>query len=74
MYLAMTVRTLANTEHSSKIIVPQGTTAQEDLVSHENDLSALQFNGIKPSHYFDRETRNIYMKITSEEHEAGYKE
>ncbi|CAF0844256.1 unnamed protein product [Adineta steineri] len=73
MYLAIGILTVENELHPSKVIVPAKTTVNSGYLSHDNNLSCLQFDG-NSSDYFDRNHRCIYSKISFEEHLAGHKD
>jgi hypothetical protein len=68
MYLAVTVRTVNNRYHSSKVLVPKGTKVNGERVNRENCLDYLEFDDCDPMHFFDPNTRIIYLEITAEEH------
>jgi hypothetical protein len=74
MYLAITVRTIENKWHPSKILALKGTTVDPKYISHGSHLNYLKFNGCDPNDFFDPNTRTVYLKITPEERARGLKE
>ncbi|CAF0946425.1 unnamed protein product [Rotaria sordida] len=73
IYLAIAVRTINNHYHSSKVIVQEKTKVNKDLCNHENYPNYLEFDECDQKHYFDLNTRNVYMKITLKEHRQQLK-
>jgi hypothetical protein len=57
-----------------KVIVQEKTKVNEDRFNHENDLNYLEFDECNPMHFFDPNTRVVYMEITSVEHGLKLKE
>jgi hypothetical protein len=74
LYLAITVRTINNQYHSLKVILPEKIKINEDRFNRENRLNYLEFDECNPMHFFDLNTRIVYMEITAEEHEKQLKE
>ena len=74
MYLAIALRTIENECHPSKVIVPAKTYVNTEHLSHNNDLSCLQFDLCNPMDQFKEDKRTIYSKISLPEHQVGYKE
>jgi hypothetical protein len=74
MYLAVTVRTINNQYHSSKVIVPKGTKVNGDRFNRENRLNYLEFDECNSMDFFDPNTRIVYLEITPEEHAERFKE
>jgi hypothetical protein len=74
MYLAVAVRTINNQHHALKIIVQEKTKVNKDRFNRENDINYLEFDECDPMHFFDPNTRNVYMEITSKEHKKTFKE
>ena len=74
MYLACTVRTINNQDHLLKVIVQEKVKVNERLFNKENELNYLEFDECNPMHFFDSNTRIVYMEITPEEHRKKLKE
>ncbi|CAF4808448.1 unnamed protein product [Rotaria sp. Silwood1] len=74
IYLAIAVRTINNHYHSSKVIVQENTKVNKHLCNHDNYLNYLEFDECDQEHYFDLNTGNVYMKITSKEHRQQLKQ
>ncbi len=71
MYLGIAVLTLNNQTHTYIRILPSKTKVNKDNFS-ENNLDCLIFDECDPKHYFDRETKYIYLKIDDIDHQLGY--
>ena len=71
--MACGVRTLYCARHPSKILVPAGATFDAAAQNEENDLTALNLTKCAPNH-LDIEKRIVYLPITKEDRERGYKE
>ncbi|CAF0767293.1 unnamed protein product [Rotaria sordida] len=74
MYLCITVVTLDNQSHDSKVIVPPKTRARQDQLSHDNNLRCLDFDECNSTDYFDSITKRVYLQINPEEHKSHLKE
>jgi hypothetical protein len=74
MYLAVTTRTINNQYHFSKLLVPKGTKVNFERFNRENRLDYWEFDGCDPKDFFDPNTRIVYLEITPEEHDVGFKE
>jgi hypothetical protein len=74
MYLAIAIRTILNEPHPSKVIVPAKTYVNAQHLTHDNNLDCLRFDRCSAMDHFDVENRYIYSKISSTEHQVGYKE
>jgi hypothetical protein len=74
MYLGITVYTVNDESHPSKVIVPAKTHVNRELLTHDNNLDCLRFDQCNVMDHFDPNTRHIYSAITRAEHHVGYKE
>ena len=74
MYLAATTRTVNNQYHFSKLLALKGTKVNTKRFNRENRLNYLKFNRCDPKHFFDPNTRIVYLEITPKEHRNGFKE
>lgn len=57
-----------------RVIVQEKAKVNERLFNKENVLNYLEFDECNPMHFFDSNTRIVYMEITSEEHTNKLKE
>ncbi|CAF1190340.1 unnamed protein product [Adineta ricciae] len=73
LYLALTIVTMKSQLHPSKVIVPARTTANIQLLTHDNNLDCLSFDE-NSTDYFDKNTRCIYSKISVDEHRSRSKD
>jgi hypothetical protein len=73
MFLASAVQTVNQQHHSMKVIVPEKTKVNKDRFNKENDLNYFEFDECDPMHFFDPNTKTVYMEITSKEHQQKLK-
>jgi len=74
MYLAIATRTIDNQHHSLKVIVQEKTKVNKDRFNRDNRLDYFDFDECNPRHFFDPNTKIVYMKITRKEHRKKRKE
>lgn len=70
----MTVVTIENELHPSKVIVPAKTHVNTENLTHDNNLDCLRFNLCSENDKFDLESRIIYSEITPADYQREYKE
>ncbi len=71
MYLGIAASTLDDQSNPYILILPAKTEVNKDLVS-QNNLNCLKFDACDPKHYFDRDTKNIYLEIDEANHQSGF--
>lgn len=71
LYLAMTLLDIDGETHASKIIVPNKTKVENESLMNNNDLTCLNFNACEE--VFDRETKILYVQISSEDQQNSQK-
>jgi hypothetical protein len=74
LYLGIAITTVDNEPHPSKVIVPAKTKVNTEHLSHNNNLSYLQFDECNPTDIPDVENRCIYSEISPAEYQIERKE
>lgn len=60
--------------HLSKIVVPKGTKAANELLMNNNDLTCLDFSGCDEKTRIDFRDKRLYFTIELEERKIQQKE
>jgi hypothetical protein len=74
MCLCITPFTFCGQCHPSKVIVPAKTKINKDQLLHDNNLQSLLFTDCNLTDHCDPIKRQVYLEISTAEHEAQYKE
>jgi hypothetical protein len=75
LYLGIGIVTAVDNQiHPSKIIVPDKTKANDELLINNNDLRCLNFDGCHVDDKLNLDKKHIYSKISSIERQNSQKE